>query len=80
MAQTQDPWITSQTLYHCAMQDPTKIFCCVVQTPVTRINTDTKLNLIPSPLPNVKIWALTKLKAFADDKFNDAKMLISLFL
>ena len=28
---------------------------------------------------NDKVWAPTKLKAFADDKFNDTKMLISLF-
>jgi hypothetical protein len=30
-------------------------------------------------LPNDKILGLTKLKAFADDKFNVAKMMISLF-
>ena len=33
-----------------------------------------------NPLPKDKIWALTKLKAFADDKFSFAKMLISLFV
>ena len=32
-----------------------------------------------NPLPNAKILAFTKLKAFADDKFNGAKMMISLF-
>ena len=31
------------------------------------------------PLPKDKIWALTKLKEFVDDKFNVAKMQISLF-
>ena len=30
-------------------------------------------------LPNNKIWSLTKLKAFTDDKLNVAKMMISLF-
>ena len=30
-------------------------------------------------LPNDKILALTKLKAFADDKFNVAKLMISVF-
>ena len=30
-------------------------------------------------LPNDKIWGLTKFKAFADDNFNVAKMMISLF-
>ena len=30
-------------------------------------------------LPDNKIWGLTKLKAFADDKSNVAKMMISLF-
>ena len=30
-------------------------------------------------LPNNKIWAVTKLKAFADDKFNTAEMLMSVF-
>ena len=32
-----------------------------------------------NPLPNDEIWALTKLKDLADDKFTVAKMLISLF-
>ena len=32
-----------------------------------------------NPLSNDKIWALTKLKAFADDKFNVVKMMIHLF-
>ena len=32
-----------------------------------------------NPLPRNKIWALTKLKEFADNKFNVAKMLISPF-
>ena len=32
-----------------------------------------------NPLPNHKIWALTKLKAVAEEKFNVAEMLISLF-
>ena len=32
-----------------------------------------------SSLPNDKIWAFTKLKAFADDRFNVAKITISLF-
>ena len=36
------------------------------------------INLSKS-LPNYKILASTKLKAFADNKFNIAKMLISLF-
>ena len=31
------------------------------------------------PLPSDKFWAPTKLKAFADNKYNYAKMLISLF-
>ena len=33
--------------------------------------------LILSSLPNDKTLALTKLKAFADDNFNVAKMMIS---
>ena len=37
------------------------------------------LFLLLNPLPNDKNWALTKLKALADDKFNVAKMLIFLF-
>ena len=32
-----------------------------------------------NPLPNDKIWALTNLKAFADNEFGVAKMLIALF-
>ena len=31
------------------------------------------------PLPNNKMWAITKLNAFEDDKFNVAKMLIFLY-
>ena len=37
------------------------------------------VNFVFKPLHNNKIWALTKLKALADDLFNVAKMLISLF-
>ena len=46
---------------------------------------DMKLNMVPmlkfvfNFLPNDKILALTKLKAFADDKFSIAKMMIPLF-
>ena len=32
-----------------------------------------------NPLPNNKIWDVTKLKAFADDKLKVAKMTFSLF-
>ena len=32
-----------------------------------------------NPLPNYKILEVTKLKTFADDKLNVAKMMISLF-
>ena len=32
-----------------------------------------------NPLPNGKIFALTKMKAFADNKINVAKILISVF-
>ena len=38
----------------------------------------TKMDFINS-LPNNKILALTKLKAFADDKLNVTKMIISVF-
>ena len=34
--------------------------------------------LVFKPLPNNKILDVTKLKAFADDKFNIVKMMISL--
>ena len=32
-----------------------------------------------NPFPNDKFWAPTKLKAFANEKFSVAKLLISLF-
>ena len=35
-------------------------------------------NLMPlNPLPNIKIFYIVKLKAFADDKINVAQMMIS---
>ena len=34
---------------------------------------------VVNSLPNKKIWALSKLTALADNKFNSAEMLISLF-
>ena len=34
--------------------------------------------MLLNPLPNDKILGMTKLKAFADDKLNVAKMMISL--
>ena len=46
---------------------------------------DNKLNIIQmtgivlNPLPNDKILDVTKLKAFADDKLNIVKMMISLY-
>ena len=40
-------------------------------------NLSDKVNIIP--LPNNKAFNLTKLKAFADDKLNAAKMTIFLF-
>ena len=41
-------------------------------------NLDTIISSKFNPLPNDKILDLTKLKAFADDKSNVAKMMISL--
>ena len=38
-----------------------------------------KITCIFNPLPYYKIWTLTESKAFADDKFNGAKILKSLF-
>ena len=46
---------------------------------------DNKLNIIQmtgivlNPLPNDKIKDVTKLKAFADDKLNIVKMMVSLY-
>ena len=52
------------------------LFCCLQKLSFWN---SIKVCRLVNPLPNDKIWDVTKLKAFADDKLNVDNMMISLF-
>ena len=87
MAQTQDPWITSQTLYHRATQDPrvarVALFSGLTlesfkftsyKTAVNHRIIKASIITCPLTLSTRQILDFSKLKEFADDNLNLTKM------